>query len=215
VAPLLLAAMILAALAARTTLRGRAALREADASRGRGDALATIAWSLRAAEAYVPLTSHPARAYEHLRTIAIGAEQRGDVELALVAWQAIRTAVRATTSVFTPYRDRLVEADDHLATILAQRLAQRLAQGANPGVDRASPADRVEALRGDLARDEADGSPHPLAVVATNVGLIAFFAGAWTLLADASRRVKTDRAARWYALLVGGGALYAIGLWLA
>ncbi|MGZ3421312.1 MAG: hypothetical protein ACXWUG_23540 [Polyangiales bacterium] len=152
---------LVALLVGRGILEGRAALRRAHELDQRGETDLAIGHAMRAAKWYVPLASHPAEAYDLLRSIARKAEARGDGETALIAWQAIRAAARATRSVTTPYQDRLDEADKEIAILLASKPP--------PGIDRDKPRDKLfEEHRALLARDDA---PKPLAVVALYAGL--------------------------------------------
>jgi hypothetical protein len=157
----ILVVSLIALLVGRGILEGRASLRRAIELDQRGETDMAIGHAMRAAKWYVPLASHPREAYDLLRSIARKAEARGDGDTALIAWQAIRAAARATRSVNTPYDDRLQEADKEIAILLASKPP--------PGIDRDKPREKLfEEHRALLARDDA---PKPAAVFALYAGL--------------------------------------------
>lgn len=173
---------VVAVLVGRGLVEGRAALRQAESLDAAGDVDGAIAHAMRAAKWYVPLASHPARAYDLLRIVARRAEAAGDVDTALVAWQAIRGAARATRSVVVPYADRLAEADRQIAVLLASKPP--------PGIDRDKPRDVIVAEhRALLARDDA---PKSGAVVAMYAGLAVWLFGALRLGAAVERPSHGD-----------------------
>ncbi len=170
VRPYLLAVLaLLAVLVGRAMLEGAAAVRRSDEQAAKGDVEGAIAHAMRATKWYVPLASHPREGYDRLRDIARRAELAGDVDTALVAWQAIRAGARGTRSFWIPYADRLREADEHIALLLASKPP--------PGIDRGKPREQlVQEHRALLSRDDA---PRPLAVVAMYMGLAVWLLGAW------------------------------------
>lgn len=189
---------VLAVLVGRGLVEGRAALRQAESLDAAGDVDAAIAHAMRAAKWYVPLASHPARAYDLLRVIARRSEAAGDVDTALVAWQAIRGAARATRGVVAPYAARLAEADRQIAVILASKPP--------PGVDRDKPRDVIVAEhRALLARDDA---PKPAAVIGMYAGLAVWLLGALRLGAAVERPMRADGKRR--AIVAAGIALAGI-----
>ncbi|MEO7096724.1 MAG: hypothetical protein ABI175_25930, partial [Polyangiales bacterium] len=172
-----------------------------------GDVDGSIAQAMRAARWYVPLAPHTTRAYDQLRAIALRAELAGDVETAQLAWQAIRGAARATRTLWTPFRDRLLEADDHLATILASKPP--------PGIDRDTPRELlVREHRALLAEESA---AKPWVIVLLYAGLFAFLVGSWrtTATLDRTRAIQPSRfglASERTERAISYGALAAIGL---
>lgn len=182
----LVLAAVLAVLVGRSLLEGRASMRRALEHDARGEVDAAIANAMRATKWYVPFAAHPREGYDLMRTIARRAEAAGDVETALVAWQAIRGGAFATRSLYSPYDDRRREADAQIAILFAARPPA--------GIDRDKPRDRlVQEHRALLARDEG---PRPSAVVALYVGLAMFVFGAYRALDDSSAAPSDREPAR-------------------
>ncbi len=159
---------LLVILAARNVLEGTAANRRSDELRARGDLDGAIALAMAATRAYVPWAPHVGAGYDRLRDIALGAELAGDSETALLAWEAIRAGARATRTLYTPFADRLAEADDRIAVLLATRSL--------PGIDREKPRDLV--VREHRALLAEASAARPFAIVAMYVGLAFFLFGA-------------------------------------
>lgn len=107
-------------LSARALWEGRSALKRGNAFLEGGDSEGAVRNWRRAARWYLPLAPHVASAYDKLQGLALSAEERGDIQVAISAWTGIRSSVRATRSFYTPYSERLEEADAHLATLMAQ-----------------------------------------------------------------------------------------------
>ncbi len=74
----------------------------------------------RAASWYVPFNPYVPIALESLRRLAMVAEHRAERALALEHWRAIRAAILSTRSVWIPHRDRLSQANEHIASLLAE-----------------------------------------------------------------------------------------------
>ncbi|MBI2393917.1 MAG: hypothetical protein HYV09_30375 [Deltaproteobacteria bacterium] len=173
---------LLAALVGRAILEGRAAVRRADEAEARGDVEGTIAWSMRAAKWYVPGATHPRIGYDKLREVARKAEAAGDLDTALIAWQAIRAAGRATRGPWVPWESRAREADAQIAILLTAK--------GTPGIDRDKPRERViQEHRALLARDDG---PRPAAVAAFYVGLAIAALGSFRLLAAVDALLARD-----------------------
>lgn len=199
------ALFILAAVAAllitRAMFEGRAAMKRAYDHDARANVEGAIANSIRATKWYVPLASHPREGYDLLRTIARRAESVGDIETALIAWQAIRAGTHASRSFYTPFSDRGREADAQIAVLLAARPP--------PGIDRDKPREKiVQEHRQDLAR--ADG-PNALAVVALYAGMFLALFGAYRAMGKVSD-VDTDRRRRWTSLAIAAVGLITVVL---
>ncbi|GAC1552665.1 MAG: hypothetical protein NVS3B10_14760 [Polyangiales bacterium] len=199
-------AVVLSIAATRSLVQGSAAVHRADALYAEGEVDGAIALCLRAARLYVPLAPHVRAAYDRLRAIALHAELQGDVETALLGWEAVRAAGRATRTLWTPYADRAREADDHLATLLAARPTG----GIQP------PEARDALAREHRALLAPETSPRPAVIVALYAGLGAWLLGAWRALGVVEPR--TRRAPAQFGFrnvvverLVLGGALAAIG----
>ena len=106
-------------LSVRAMWEGRSALHKGDAAMAEGDTAGAVRWWRRAARWYLPMAPHVGGAYNKLRTLATSAQDRGDSQVALAAWTGIRSSVRATRSFYTPYSDRLNEADAQIAKLMA------------------------------------------------------------------------------------------------
>jgi hypothetical protein len=193
----MIVASVVVLFVARAMFEGEAAMRRAE--RADNDD-AAIAYALRATKWYVPFASHPRRGYDSLRAIARRAESVGDIETALIAWQAIRAGTHATRSFYMPFEDRAKEADAQIAILLASR--------APAGIDRDKPREKiVQEHRQELAR--TDG-PNALAVVALYAGLAVGLFGAYRALsrvpdADVDRRRRLTSLA-----LAAGGFLLVL-----
>ncbi len=192
----MVAGAVLVLLMGRGLFEGEAAMRRAEKATTDD---AAIAYSLRAAKWYVPFASHPRRGYDLLRTIARRAESVGDVETALIAWQAIRAGTRATRSLYMPFEDRAREADAQIAILLAARPPA--------GIDRDKPREKiVQEHRQDLSR--ADG-PHPLAVAALYAGMLLGLFGAYRAMSRVDDP-ETDRRRRLTSLALAGAGLLTV-----
>jgi hypothetical protein len=107
---------VLAALAIRVVVEGRGALADgATAMRGGRKAEAIRAYET-AARWYLPLAPHVDEAYRELRALAAST----DPAVSLAAWRSIRSAARATRSLWTPHADDLAAADAAIATASAR-----------------------------------------------------------------------------------------------
>lgn len=118
---------VLGALAIRVVMAGREAVATGDdwMQRGRwGEAIRSYE---TAARWYLPLAPHVDEAYAKLRTIAeqvpeARADAKADATQAavrLAAWRAIRSAARATRSLWTPHAEDLAAADAAIAKLSA------------------------------------------------------------------------------------------------
>ena len=124
---LAIAAVVLAAtfaLALRAVTAGRAALAEGDAAlAARRPADAIAAWEA-AARWYLPGAPHVDEAYARLVRLAAAGEEAGGTNprQALAAWRAVRSAARATRSLWTPHAADLAAADAAIADRKSTRL---------------------------------------------------------------------------------------------
>lgn len=94
--------------------RGRAALEESDAALERGDVTLAIVMAKRAAQAKLPGSPYPERAYAKLLGIARAREQANDREGAAAAYRAVVSAARSTsdTAHVDEARAALAKLDD-------------------------------------------------------------------------------------------------------
>jgi len=75
---------------------GARAMRESDLLLAQGKSRQAAVQARRAAEAAVPGSPYPARAYARLEAIAMAAEVEGKADDAAFAWRAMRSAALAT-----------------------------------------------------------------------------------------------------------------------
>ena len=153
---LLVLVLLLAALTARVVLEGEAELRKSDAAFDRGDLREAVLYARRSAVLYAPGAPHVAAAYARLAAVALGAEATNQVDVARLAWGAVRGAALETRHFWTPREADLARANASLARLSS-------ADGAL--------ADRSRMTRA-LARDDAPRAPWIL-VLGLGFGLFA------------------------------------------
>ena len=112
--------LCLGVLSARALWEGRGALQEGNSLLAEGDTEGAVRLWRRAARWYLPMAPHVESAYDKLRGLALSAEEQGNTKIAVAAWTGIRSSVRATRSFYTPFADRLDEADTHIAKLMAK-----------------------------------------------------------------------------------------------
>jgi hypothetical protein len=193
---LLLMALALAAATLGVVVEGERALRESDRAFNQGRVEEALAHAQRAATLYAPGAPHRARAYERMVAIAVGSEKKGDTQISLRAWRAVRGAVLETRHLWVVEPALLSLANENLARLNTQTLAQEAA-----AVDRAQTQGEALEL---LSRDEA---PRAVWVVILALGFAATCAGlAWAALLGVTRRgeVIWDRL-RWPGGLIAAG----------
>jgi hypothetical protein len=183
----------------RAVLDGEREIAESDAAFDANDLHGAIAHARRAASAYAPGASHVERGYARLLAVARGAEATGQVDVAVLAWQAERAAVLESASLWRPFPERLDEANRNLARLSA------LKTGAEP--ERAATAQRLFKQ----AESQSSGRAPWGALLAGGLlvaGLGLGWFGAWALLPDG--RIDWRRG-RWGAMTFGvGAALWAL-----
>lgn len=200
--------VVLLALAVRVIGSARAELAEARALDGHGDPALAVSHYRRAARWYAPLSPYPEEALTRLREIGAEAERTGDVDLALSSWRSIRAATLGSRSFYVPYEDRLHEADDHIAALMA-RLPP-------PPIDARLSEEQREAAH--LTLLEADVGPAPLPSLVALIGLGTWIAAAFffaTRAFDNEDRLVAKEARKWGAAFVIGMGLFVVGLFLA
>lgn len=122
----------------RAVLSGRRALADGDDWMLRGKPAEAIRSYEAAARWYVPLAPHVDAAYAKLHALTGTAD-------ALLAWRAIRSAARATRSLWQPHAADLAEADAQIAKLEAGAtpeawFAGRLAEDPRPSIAMAALA---------------------------------------------------------------------------
>lgn len=127
---LLLATALVAAafgvLAIRSLHEGQKATLQAEAAFDRGDLRACIEQAERAASMSFPGAAHVERGFARLLVVARGAEAKGEGELAIRAWEAIRAAAVEGGSALASPRQELSQANQNLARLRSQRPTSHL-----------------------------------------------------------------------------------------
>lgn len=127
--------LLFGVLSVRALWQGRSALESGDTAMSAGIPKDAIRHWRRAARWYLPLAPHVETAYDRLRALGQKAESEGDTQTAIAAWTGIRSSVRATRSFYTPYPERLQEADLHIADLMV-RWEVELGQSSEPSAER-------------------------------------------------------------------------------
>jgi hypothetical protein len=167
---------VLGALAIRVVVEGRSAL-------AAGDYETAARW-------YLPFAPHVDEAYANLRTLT----KSEDPAVALAAWRSIRSAARATRSLWQPHADDLAEADAQIAKLSA----------AAPGGGKLDGGDRLAWHQDRLARDVR---PSLAAAILAGVGIALWVAGAFVLARRGTFAVGPT------GVIVLGLALWLVGLY--
>lgn len=108
-----------ACLVARISLDGERAMNRSDSEFDQGKVREALLFARRAAALYAPGLEHVRRADARLDAIAVGAESSQRREIAVLAWQAIRsTELQRSWGVGRP-SDRAKRAERRLAALLA------------------------------------------------------------------------------------------------
>ena len=175
VLPLAIVLAVLGALAIRVVVEGRAAL-------AAGDYETAARW-------YLPFAPHVDEAYAKLRTLT----KSEDPVVALAAWRSIRSAARATRSLWQPHADDLAEADAQIAKLSA----------AAPGGGKLD-GDRLAWHQQRLARDVR---PSLVAAILAGVGILLWVVGAFVLARRGTFAVGPT------GVIVLGLALWFVGLY--
>jgi hypothetical protein len=205
---LLVVGVLFSAFTVRVVTSAAAELREAERYRASGDLEAAVVHYRRAARWYAPGSPFHVRALSHLGAIGAQAEQRGDSELALSAYRAIRAAIMSARSFYIPEQARLRAANERIASLMAAQPA--------PPMDAGKSHEQLR--REHLALLEADPSPKVLWTLVLLFGFAAWVGGAFafTLRAiDADDRFIPREALRWTAVIVVGFGLFVLGMSLA
>lgn len=111
--------LLLVVLFARAAWDGRAALREGDRAWSRGAHVEAVVSYRRALRWHAPWSPWTVEAARKLETIAKRASERGDDALAVFAWRAVRGSLLASRSLYQPQPERLRQANEQIATLMA------------------------------------------------------------------------------------------------
>lgn len=205
---LLVVALLLAAIAIRVVTGAKAELEVADRHAQEGDLDAAIVHYRRAARWYAPLSPYHVRALAALARIGGQAEQGGEVERALSAYRAVRSAILSTRSFYVPEPGRLDAANKRIAALMAGLPP--------PQMDAGKSREQLE--REHLALLEQDPDPKLGWTLLLLFGFASWVTGAFTFTLraiDAEDRFVRSEALRWGAMIVVGFALFVLGMALA
>jgi hypothetical protein len=204
----LVSSVLFVAFSVRVVSSSAAELRVADRYRARGELEAAVVHYRRAARWYAPGSPFHLEALAHLAAIGAQAERRGDRELALSAYRAVRAAIMSTRSFYVPTPSRLRAADERIASLMAFQPA--------PPMDAGKSHEQLR--REHLALLEADSDPKLLWTLVLLCGFAGWVGGAFafTMRAiDAQDRFVPREALCWGAVVVVGFGLFVLGMSLA
>lgn len=196
IAPLVIAALVLAVVWTGRVAEGRRALADAEAAQIRGDAIEAILAARTAATARCPGCAAPDAAFAKLETMAKDAELHGDDVTAFAAWRAIRSAVLATDSG----SPRRAQADAEVA-----RFAHRLDVAATVGGAAPVPAAAEDKLKATLS---ADPVPDVAAYGVLAAGAALFVVCAIRFARAKDRRLDAAGALAGIAVAAAGAAFF-------
>jgi len=173
-----------------------------------GDPHEAVVRARRAAGWYAPGAPHVRVAYERLIALAEAAEERGQLELAMLAWQGVRSAATETRWLTTPHAAHLDQANREIA---------RLQSGAPrpPGTAR-EPASSIE--RTQLATLAQRHGPRTSWVIALTAAFSSWALGLFWVLrkgVDPAGRLSWRRSAPGLSVAILGIALWLAALWFA
>ena len=205
---LLIVALLFAAIAVRVVAGAKAELEVAEKHEQAGDADAAVVHYRRAARWYAPLSPYHVQALAALGRIGATAEQSGDVERALAAYRAVRSAVLATRSLYVPEQERLAAADKRIAALMAGLPP--------PQMDAGKSREQLE--REHLALLQLDPDPKLGWTLLLLLGFAGWVAGAFAFSVraiDGEDRFVRAEAIRWGSLIAVGFALFVLGMAMA
>jgi hypothetical protein len=209
--PLVLAALALCVLtlvmSARAVLEARAESARADVALAAGDADTAIVRLRTTARWYAPFNVYASNALTRLQRLAELSEARGEHARALTAYRAIHAAIHATRSFYTPHRELLASADEHIATLMAAEPPAPIEQQQSPAQRK---ADYLALLR--------PSQPRLIGVLLAIGGLVTWVGSAVAFLTwgvDGEGRALRRIGRRSIGLLLVGWIMFAVGLRIA
>jgi hypothetical protein len=195
----------LAVVVGRVVLESRAELAQGEAALARGALDDAVTHLHRAARWYAPGSPYCRRALARLEQIADQAERGGDPARALATWRAVRGALLATRSFYTPHAAHLEPAN--------QRIAALMAAVENPAVD---PGRSLAERRGwHLDRLWHDQAPSAFWSVVALLGFAAWIGGALLFIfrgVDRGDRLRRRPAAMAGVVVAIGILFFFLGL---
>jgi hypothetical protein len=200
--------LVLGSFALRVVTSAASELRSGERYQQAGQTEAALIHYRRAGRWYAPGSPYHVEALVRLGRIGADAEQRGDVDLALAAYRAIRAAIMSTRSFYVPEAERLRAADERIAVLMASLPPPAMDAGKS----------REQLRQEHLALLRADPSPRASwsLVLLLGFGLWVGSAFAFTLRAvdDQDRFVRRE-VLRWGALIAVGFGLFVLGMTMA
>ena len=179
--------------------------------RARQDLAAGRTWEAihgfdRALHWYTPVSGYVPKAAEGLWAIGRQAEERGDVEQALIAYRTLRSGFYAARSFYTPGKDWIARCDERIAALAAGQpdFARRNAD--------LSDEQRRAVVARSLARDRAPDVFWSIVVEAGFFGWIGCTVGFLWFVLGAKEGWNRRRAALWGLAVAGCYALWIVGM---
>lgn len=160
----------------------------------------------RAIHWYLPMNPWGEKAAEALRVLGIEAEAKGDDALAMSAWEAVRGAIYATRSFYTPMPERLAEANQHIAQLML-----RVPGGRWPDPSLSPEARHKVAME----RLNLELAPHPgwsFLAVTGFLGWVSAAAGFFLRSFSAEGHFLAQPGRQWGLGIVIGYACWIVGL---
>jgi hypothetical protein len=185
---------------------GESALERAEAAFDRGELRETIREARRSASLIAPGASHMERAFTRLMVVARGAEAAGELDVALLAWEGVRSAALEGRTSFGPPSDHLRRANENLARLGARRVGER---------GTSDPKALESGLERDLSRNVTRSASWSLAL-GTGLGLSAIGLG-WAAFRGIRRDGSLSRRELVAGLLIAsaGAACWAFAVYRA
>jgi len=200
------ALLILLIMVARVAYEGRAELSRAQAAAVEGRRSVAIEHYERAIHWYLPGSPVTEEALRMLWTIGRAAEEVGDREGALEAYQAVRSGLLAVRSFYTPFADWLARANDRIAALQVQ---DPDASWPDPQL---SDEQRKLVAMNALLRDDA---PDVFWSLVTVFGMLVWIGSAIGFIFGAfepSGRFVPHAGLRWALGIVAGYASWVVGM---
>lgn len=101
-------------------IQGYREYQRAETSRAKGDFTAAITHYQRSIKWYLPGAFYVTKAAEGLWKIGEEAQEKGEREMALTAYQELRSSFYAARSFYTPGREWIERCNEKIATLMAQ-----------------------------------------------------------------------------------------------
>lgn len=197
---------VLLALYTKVYLSSQSEYRKAVEASQRQEVKTAITHYQRSIQWYAPLNRYVVDSAQGLWKIGQGAEGRGDGELALEAYRALRSGLLSTRSLYTPHAGWLERCNERIAVLEA---AKRPTSKANQGKSfEERKAERLHLLRKTHA-------PDPFWSVVLEVGFLGWIGGAVGFIFQAitqEGRLHRRKALGWGGLIVICYALWVIGM---